>query len=151
MTKTAPWKLVFYIWEVPGFKFDPQIGYPEVCGFPQPFSPWTTGIIYLNRSRPLPQQDTSGLHISSCLYYIMRVGRSGFDSRRGAGNFPFDTVSRPALGPTQPPVQWVPEDLSPWVKWPGREADHSPPSTAEVKECTELYLHSPILHGAVLS
>jgi hypothetical protein len=25
----------------------------------------------------------------------------------------------------------------------GREADHSPPSTAEVKECVELYLHSP--------
>jgi hypothetical protein len=25
----------------------------------------------------------------------------------------------------------------------GREADHSPPSSAEVKECVELYLHSP--------
>jgi hypothetical protein len=25
----------------------------------------------------------------------------------------------------------------------GREADHSPPSNAEVKECVELYLHSP--------
>jgi hypothetical protein len=25
-------------------------------------------------------------------------------------------VSRPALGPTQPPVQWVPEVLSPGVK-----------------------------------
>jgi len=24
----------------------------------------------------------------------------------------------------------------------GREADHSPPSSDEVKECTELYLHS---------
>jgi hypothetical protein len=33
--------------------------------------------------------------------------------------------------------------LSPGVKWPGREADHSPPSSAEVKECVELYLHSP--------
>jgi len=28
------------------------------------------------------------------------------------------------------------------VKRPGREADHSPPSSAEVKECVELYLHS---------
>jgi len=27
------------------------------------------------------------------------------------------------------------------VKRPGREADHSPPSSAEVKECIELYLH----------
>jgi hypothetical protein len=33
----------------------------------------------------------------------------------------------------------------------GREADHSPPSSAEVKEWVELYLHSPIrLHGVVL-
>jgi hypothetical protein len=29
------------------------------------------------------------------------------------------------------------------VKRPGREADHSPPSSAEVKEWVELYLHSP--------
>jgi hypothetical protein len=29
------------------------------------------------------------------------------------------------------------------VKRPGREADHSPPSSAEVKECAELYLHFP--------
>jgi hypothetical protein len=27
-------------------------------------------------------------------------------------------------------------------KRPGREVDHSPPSSAEVKECVELYLHS---------
>jgi len=30
-----------------------------------------------------------------------------------------------------------------WIKRPGREADHSPPPNAEVKECVELYLHSP--------
>jgi len=29
------------------------------------------------------------------------------------------------------------------VKQLGREADHSPPSSAEVEECVELYLHSP--------
>jgi hypothetical protein len=48
-----------------------------------------------------------------------------------------------ALGPTQSPIQWVPGALSLRVKWPGREADHSPPSGAEVKECVALYLHSP--------
>jgi hypothetical protein len=32
-----------------------------------------------------------------------------------------------------PPIQWVPEALSPGVKWPGRETDNSPPSSAEVK------------------
>jgi hypothetical protein len=63
--------------------------------------------------------------------------------RRGLGIFLFTTASRPALGPTQPPIQWVPGDLSLGVKWPGRETDHSPPPSAEVKEWVELYLHSP--------
>jgi hypothetical protein len=44
-------------------------------------------------------------------------------------NFLFSTSSRPALGPTQPPFQWVPE-----VKRPGREAVHSHPTSAEVKK-----------------
>jgi hypothetical protein len=43
-------------------------------------------------------------------------------------------VSRPALGPTQPPIQWVPGALSLGVKRPGREADHSLPSSAEIKD-----------------
>jgi hypothetical protein len=38
------------------------------------------------------------------------------------------------VGPTHPPIQWVPGALSLGVKLPGREADHSPPSSAEVKE-----------------
>jgi hypothetical protein len=43
-------------------------------------------------------------------------------------------VSRPALGPTQPPVQWVSGVLSPGVKArPGRDAENSPPSSAEVE------------------
>jgi hypothetical protein len=32
------------------------------------------------------------------------------------GFFSVACVSRPALGPTQPPVQWVPEVLSPGLK-----------------------------------
>jgi hypothetical protein len=43
------------------------------------------------------------------------------------------TVSRTAMGPTQPPIQWVPGALSLGVKWPGQEADHSLPSSAEDK------------------
>jgi hypothetical protein len=38
-----------------------------------------------------------------------------------------------ALGPTQPPIQWVPGASSLGVKRPGREVDHSAPSGAEVK------------------
>jgi hypothetical protein len=76
----------------------------------------------------------------------------GFDSWRGLRIFLFTTASRMALGPTQPPIQWVRGALSLGVKLPGREADHSPPSSDEVKECVELYLHPPIrLHGVVLS
>jgi len=38
------------------------------------------------------------------------------------------------VGPTQPHIQWVPGSLTPGVRRPGRKADHSPPSSAEVKE-----------------
>jgi hypothetical protein len=37
------------------------------------------------------------------------------------------------LGPTQLHIQWVPGALSLGIKWPGCEADHSLPSSAEVK------------------
>jgi hypothetical protein len=64
----------------------------------------------------------------------------------------FITASRTALGPTKPSVQLVPGVPSLGVKGSGREANHSPSSSAEVKECVGLYLHSPIrLHGLVFS
>jgi hypothetical protein len=46
----------------------------------------------------------------------------------------FFASSRPVLGPIQPPFQWVLGALSPGVKRPGREADHLPPTSAEVKK-----------------
>jgi hypothetical protein len=61
-------------------------------------------------------------------------------------DFSSSPASRPALGPTQPPVQWVPGGTGgsfPGGKArPGRDADHSPPSSAEVKN-EELYVLSP--------
>jgi hypothetical protein len=75
----------------------------------------------------------------------------GFDSRQGLGIFLSTMISRPALRPTQPPIQWVPWALSLGVKRLVREANHSPPSSAEVKECVELYLHSPIASIAICS
>jgi hypothetical protein len=68
---------------------------------------------------------------------------SGVQLPAGLGIFLFTIMSRMALGLTQPPVQWVPGALSLGVKWLGCEADHSPPSSAKVRECMELYLHSP--------
>jgi hypothetical protein len=57
----------------------------------------------------------------------------GVRSPEGHRIFPLTFVSRPALGPTQPPVQWVPGGPFPGGKArPGRDADHSPPSSAEV-------------------
>jgi hypothetical protein len=58
--------------------------------------------------------------------------------RRGLGIFRFTTASRTTLRPTHPPIQWVTGALSLGVKRPGHEADHSPPSSTEVKEYVEL-------------
>jgi hypothetical protein len=66
-------------------------------------------------------------------------------------NFLFCKSSRLALGSTQPSIQWVPRDSS-GVKRPGREADHSPPTSAEVKKMW-IYTSTPplCLHGIVLN
>jgi hypothetical protein len=71
------------------------------------------------------------------------IGVLGFYSWRGLGIFLFTTASRTALGTTQPPIQWVPGAISLRVKRPGSISDHLPPSSTEVKEWVELYLHSP--------
>jgi hypothetical protein len=70
------------------------------------------------------------------------IGVLGFESRQGLGIFLSTTASRPAVRPTQPPIQRVTGALSLRVKRPGREDDHLPPYSAEVKECVELYFYS---------
>jgi hypothetical protein len=73
----------------------------------------------------------SGAGTAQCYSTGLRAGWSGVRVAAEAGHsFSF---TRPALGPTQPPNQWVPEAFSLGVKRPGREADHSAPSRAEVK------------------
>ena len=54
----------------------------------------------------------------------------GIESRWGQD---FPHLSRPALGPTQLPVQWV-SGLSRGKERPGRDADPSHPSSAVVKK-----------------
>jgi hypothetical protein len=63
----------------------------------------------------------------------------GIESRWGRE---FPHLSRRALRPTQPPIQWVP-GLSRGVKLQERGVDHPPPSSAEVKERVKLYLYFP--------
>jgi hypothetical protein len=100
---------------------------------------WNVGI--------LPQLSRYSDEATSCM-----VGVLGFDSRRGLGIFLFTTASRADLGPTQPPIQWVTGDLSLGLKRSGREANLSPPSSAEIEECVELHFHPTIrLHDVVLS
>jgi hypothetical protein len=64
---------------------------------------------------------------------------TGIESRWGRD---FPHPSRPSLGPTQLPIQWVP-GLFPGGKVAGawRGVDHLPSSNAEVKERIELYLY----------
>jgi len=58
--------------------------------------------------------------------YLLAVAMMGF--------FLFITVPKPDLEPTQSPIKWVPGAHSKGAKMPGREADHSPPSSAEVRK-----------------
>jgi hypothetical protein len=56
----------------------------------------------------------------------------GFKSWQGQ-DFSLMRNVQSVLGPTQPPIQWVPVALSLGLKRQGREADHTRVSSAEVK------------------
>jgi hypothetical protein len=69
---------------------------------------------------------------------------AGRGNKRFSAHYP--TASRPALGPTQPPIQCVSG-----VNRQESKTDHSPPFSAE-EIMVELYFHSPIrLDGVVLN
>jgi hypothetical protein len=63
------------------------------------------------------------------------TGRSGFNPWQRQRIFPVVSVSRPDLRATQSPIQWIPGVLSPGrgKVWPGCDTDHSPPSSAKIK------------------
>jgi hypothetical protein len=65
----------------------------------------------------------------------MGYGLDGRDSIPARDKKFFSTpMSRQALGPTQPPIQYVPGAFSLCVKRPEREADHSSPASVKVKK-----------------
>jgi hypothetical protein len=59
--------------------------------------------------------------------------------------FLISTLSRLPVGCTQPPIQWGMGALSLEVKQPGREADHLPPASSEIKNMG-IYTSPPPLH-----
>jgi hypothetical protein len=61
--------------------------------------------------------------------------------RRGirSSNSFFATASRPALGPTQPPIRWMSGPLPPTGK--ANEADHTTPASVEVRNVWS-YIHA---------
>ena len=80
---------------------------------------------------------SSAFRNRSCIVRMVRGSNPG-----GWRDIPH--TSSPALGPTQPLIQWVPGSF-PVVKRPGRSVDNLPPSSAEVKERVIVgqYLNSP--------
>jgi hypothetical protein len=64
-------------------------------------------------------------------------------------NVSFSTMSRPALGSTQPLIQGVQYSI-PGVKRPTRKANHSPPPSSEVKN-VRFTSAPPLLHNVVLN
>jgi hypothetical protein len=87
---------------------------------------WSWGPHYMSR------------HLSLCVYVLelaqsvywlgYRLHGRGFESRKWLGIYLFITASRPALRPTQSPVQWVPGG-----KVAGASSWPLTPSSAEVK------------------
>jgi hypothetical protein len=61
-------------------------------------------------------------------------------------------ASTVAVEHTQPPIQWVFGAISPGVKQPGHEADHSPLSSAEVKngQAIPVFPHMTSWHSTEL-
>jgi hypothetical protein len=64
----------------------------------------------------------------------------------------FSSSQRPdRLRPTQPPIKWVPGTTFQGLKRPGREADHSPPSSVEAKNGGAIPPLPICFHGIMLN
>jgi hypothetical protein len=102
-------------------------------------------------NRALKSRDNS---VGIALGYRLdgRGSRDRFPAR--AGNFSLHYYVQNGSGDHPAPYPLGTRGSFPGGKRPERETDHSPPSSAEVKECVKLYLHSsntPLWSGAQLS
>jgi hypothetical protein len=114
-----------------------------------PTSEGITGYCGGNKTLPryLTEAGTAQWHTAR-----LQAGWSGVRVPAGAGNFSLHHRVQTGSGAHPASYTRVTRGSFPGGKAAGGEADHSPPSSAEVNECVELYVHSPIrLHGVVLS
>jgi hypothetical protein len=73
-----------------------------------------------------------GSSLSIMSHYELDDRAIGVRSPAGQRIFPLGCVSRPALGPTQPPVKWIPGFFPRGGKAQlGRDADDFPPSSTK--------------------
>ena len=85
---------------------------------------WEPSKKYLNHRKGRSHESSVGIATRYGMY------GPGIESRWGRD---FPLPSRPALWPTQPPIQWVP-GLSPGVKRPGCDTDHPPHLAPRLKK-----------------
>jgi hypothetical protein len=105
-----------------------------------------SGHLRTNAARPVPSVHQSFLLLFHYILFLpfkygnytgqlrrysdgLWSGRSRFESLQEQEIFVYSTASRLALGPTQPPIKWVPSG----VRRLGHEAYHSLPPSIEVK------------------
>jgi hypothetical protein len=106
--------------------------------------------------KELPHQSTTG-NVNCSVHQYTSVWSAVYTHYTIRHDFDYTNTLhfpdfRQALGPTQPPIQWVPGALSLGVKRPGSETDHSPLSSSDVKNACNYTSTTPIrLHGVVLS
>jgi hypothetical protein len=81
----------------------------------------------------------------------LQAGQAGFDSWQGQETFLFSKMSRLALEPTQPPIQWVPGTLFLKVKQQSCETDHLLPSSAKVNNGGAKPTFPPCLYDILLN
>jgi hypothetical protein len=108
----------------------------------RPSVAWLTRVTLIVRLSWLGKNFTNFMAVWTLDSSVSTVTKlqAGFHLQQRSGFFLFATMSRPAYGPTQSSVQWI----------PAGEADRLLPLSAKIKNM-ELYLHSCIhLRGVVL-